>query len=90
MLERKWQKIVTRLARTLGWLVYHTYDSRRSAKGFPDLVLVRDRVVWAELKSLRGRLRAMQGVWLDALRAAGQEVYLWRPCDLDRVKEVLR
>ena len=23
-----------------GWMVYHTYDSRRSTAGFPDLVLV--------------------------------------------------
>ena len=28
--------------RLCGWLVYHTYDSRRSDIGFMDIVMVRD------------------------------------------------
>ena len=35
--EKGFQAAVVELARLRGWLVYHTYDSRRSAKGFPDL-----------------------------------------------------
>lgn len=39
-------------ARLNGWLVYHTHDSRRSAEGFPDLVMLRlSRMVVAELKT---------------------------------------
>ena len=47
---------VVDLARTLGWRVYHTYDSRRSQPGFPDLVLVRERILFLELKSETGKL----------------------------------
>lgn len=75
---------VRRAARQLGWLVYHTWTSVHSAPGFPDLVLVRGpRVVFAELKGPKGKLTDKQQQWIDALRAAGQEVYVWRPVDLD-------
>jgi hypothetical protein len=63
----------TSLVHLLGWRVYHTWDSRKSEPDFPDLVLVRDRVMFAELKSPRGRLRKDQAAWLCALRAAGAE-----------------
>ena len=49
MTEDRWQALVVLEARARGWRVYHTHDSRRSAAGFPDLVLVRPpRVVFAE------------------------------------------
>ena len=88
--ERQWQAQVVNLATMLGWLTYHTHDSRGSEPGFPDLVLVRDRVVFAELKTEKGRIRYEQTVWLERLRQAGSEVYLWRPSDLDKVTAVLR
>ena len=82
--ERAFQEAVLQLARLHGWLAYHTHDSRRSQAGFPDLVLVRgQRVVFAELKSAKGRVRPAQRVWLDRLEAAGAETYLWRPSDWD-------
>ena len=37
--EKAFQTAVVELAELCGWKVYHTYDSRRSAPGFPDLVL---------------------------------------------------
>ena len=40
--EAQLQEMVVARSKALGWLVYHTYDSRRSASGFPDLVLARD------------------------------------------------
>lgn len=56
--EAELQRMVTRLADTLGWtLQYHTHDSRRSQAGFPDLVLVhpgQGRIVYAELKTMKG------------------------------------
>lgn len=79
MTEAQLQQAVLDLAKYTGWLVYHTYDSRRSAAGFPDLVLVRERVVFAELKSDGGRLSRFQKRWIEALLAAGQEVYVWTP-----------
>lgn len=83
--EREWQQQVIDLARMYGWLVYHTFDSRRSEPGFPDLTLVHSGVVFAELKTDRGRLSPAQEVWLSRLRAAGAEVHVWRPRDLDDV-----
>ena len=85
MREDALQAQVEQIARSLGWLVYHTHDSRRSAAGFPDVVAVhprRGRIVWAELKSGKGRVSDAQHEWLDALTEAGAEVYVWRPADL--------
>lgn len=60
-------------------------------KGFPDLVLVRDRVIFAELKADRvKRLQAEQAEWHERLEAADAEVYTWRPSDRDRITEILK
>lgn len=66
------------------------------AKGFPDLVLVHDQlgVVWAELKmpdrgGRPGALRPEQIVWLRALRATGETVYVWGPSDQNEIADVL-
>ena len=87
--EKEWQEQVVALARTVGWKVFHTYDSRRSNPGLPDLILVRDRVVFAELKRESGRLSAAQDEWQARLRRAGAEHYVWRPRDLETVGAVL-
>jgi len=83
------QAAILHVARLRGWRSYHTFDSRRSAAGFPDLVLVRDRVVFAELKRQGALPRRDQVEWLDALAAAGCEVYLWTLDDLGWVCESL-
>ncbi len=89
--EKTFQAQVEQLARTLGWLCYHTWNSIHSAKGFPDLVLVKHRVIFAELKrSETGKLTADQQMWIDALKAANQEVYVWRPRDWDQIVRILR
>jgi hypothetical protein len=72
-----------------GWRYFHAYDSRRSPPGFPDLVLARDRVLFAELKTLKGRVRPEQLEWLERLRAAGAECYLWRPAHAREIERVL-
>jgi hypothetical protein len=73
----------------LGWRHFHAFNSRRSPSGYPDLTLVRDRVVWVELKSETGKPSAAQRAWLETLEAAGGEVYIWRPSDLEEVGRVL-
>ena len=90
--ERDFQQSVIDLARVYGFaLVYHTFDSRRSVPGFPDLVLVgHGRCLFAELKTERGRLSAAQKGWLAALEeCAGIENYVWRPSDWDEIHAVL-
>lgn len=81
--ERTFQAAVVRLATACGCRCYHTHDSRRSAAGFPDLVLVRDGVLtFAELKTDTGRVTSEQSEWLESLRAVpGVAVRLWRPND---------
>lgn len=87
--EAIFQSWVLGIATWNNWLVYHTHDSRRSEEGFPDLVLVRERVVYAELKRPKGKAAPAQVKWIEKLRAAGAEVYLWYPDDLPEVKRVL-
>lgn len=48
-------------------------------KGFPDLVLCRERLILVELKSDLGRTTPEQQDWLFALSAAGVETHIWRP-----------
>lgn len=90
MSEKQWQAQVIDAARLLGWHAYHTHDSRRSEPGWPDLALVRDRLVMAELKTDTGRVSAAQQRWLDMLEAAGVEVHVWRPRDIDQVITTLQ
>jgi len=90
--EKEFLQQVRDLAKLCGWLVYHTYDSRRSPEGFPDLVLVRgNRIIFAELKAAKGKVTPNQRVWLNALeKVQGVETYLWRPADWDEIVEALR
>ena len=90
--EAEFQAQVIRLAKAFDWRYYHTFDSRASVPGFPDLVLVRaDRLIFAELKGRRGRVRAEQQRWLTDLRRTRKcEVYVWRPADMKQIASVLR
>lgn len=91
MSEKQFQQWVVDLARRLGWLVYHTFDSRRSAPGFPDLVLVRgDRLLFRELKAANGVVSAHQRVWLHGLKLARADVDVWRPKDMKKIEQELR
>jgi hypothetical protein len=89
MSEKDFMGEVIKLAEAQGWHCYHTHDSRRSELGFPDLVLVRDRVVYVELKTETGKLTGKQREWLKALAWAGGETYCWRPRDWPEVQKVL-
>lgn len=100
--EKAFQAQVIQLAALHGWLCYHTFDSRRSAAGFPDLVLVRDgRVIFAELKTERGKVSAHQRQWIDALLTTTRatwlygapdgvvSVYVWRPSQWNAIEATL-
>ena len=67
--EKGFMQAVVDLARLQGWKVYHTYDARKSEPGFPDLTMVRDgRLVFAELKTEKGKLTPAQEEWGEALQ----------------------
>lgn len=89
MTESQFQAKVIGIAKQLGWQYYHTHDSRGSEKGFPDLVLIRDRVIFAELKTKTGRLTEQQIKWGQALFIADAEYYLWRPDDMPHIVKIL-
>ena len=44
---------------------------------------------FVELKSDRGRVTKPQQEWVDDLVASGAEAYVWRPDDLDAIRERL-
>ena len=88
--EAQWARTVVEYAELMGWRVYRTWLSVRSPAGYPDLTLVRERVVWAELKREKGGiLTKAQEDWLIALCIADQETHVWRPSDWDEVQRVL-
>lgn len=103
MKGRDLQRDIIDLARTLGWLVAHTPPIKtergwRTAvaadgKGFPDLLLVRERIIVAEVKGDEDRLRPEQSRWLTAFRLAGVAAHVWTPRewmhgDIDRILRV--
>jgi hypothetical protein len=96
--ETDWQRQVVELARITGWRTMHVRRSRgkgrqwqttTSCAGWPDLILWRDRVIAAELKSERGHVTLEQANVLASLEHAGIEVHVWRPADLDTIVAIL-
>lgn len=97
MSEGQLTETVIQLAKFHGWQVTHfrpawTEQGWRTPlsghKGFPDLVLARNGVVLiVELKTERGRVTQEQNRWATAI---GAEYRLWRPSNLEEIKEELR
>jgi hypothetical protein len=100
--ESYFQSQVIMLAKLHGWLVMHTRAVEirpgvwktplQGHAGFPDLVLAHETkgVLFAELKADKNsRLSDMQKVWLQTLKEANMEVYVWRPKDIDTISRIL-
>lgn len=91
--ERQWQDAIVKTAKQFGYSVYHTEFSIRSSPGFPDLVIVKPpRVIFAELKSAKGKVSPAQQGWLDLLGDCdGVESYLWQvgADDLEAIARIL-
>ncbi len=98
MKESYFQSQVIMLAKLHGWLVMHTraVEIRPGVwktpltghPGFPDLVLAHPRgrgLVFAELKSDKGRLSDSQELWLQAINENGVEHCVWRPKDINEI-----
>lgn len=89
--EATFQTKVLDLCRFYRLKTYHTYDSRRSTPGFPDLVIVGPRgIVYAELKGTTGKATLAQLDWIEALNNAGGKAYLWYPGDWPEIQDVLK
>lgn len=93
--EKAWQQAVVRVAKQAGFLCYHTYDSRRSPSGFPDLVLCHPApghpLYTIELKTDTGSVSQAQQAWLDALGQCTEVVTgIWRPAMAEQVVTLLR
>jgi hypothetical protein len=90
--ETKWQREVEKWFKQMGWITYHTWNSMNSKAGFPDLIAVLPGValIWAELKTEKGKLDQEQESWLLSLAKTGEMVYLWRPSDTDEIQQVLQ
>jgi hypothetical protein len=100
MTEAQLQATVIAVAQSYGWLVHHVLPSMNKQgvwathelgdHGFPDLVLAHPsgRVIFAELKSEKGKLSPLQFRWLNALNKS-TGAYLWRPSDLPLITKLL-
>ena len=68
--ERELQQWVLAVAKMGRWMAYHTFDSRRSQPGFPDLILIRGTtLIAAELKVGGNHPSPIQLEWLEAFAA---------------------
>ena len=109
--EKELLAMVVELAERCGWRKAHfrpamTQHGWRTAvqgdAGFPDLVMVRPpRLIFAEVKSEKGKVADEQHGWLIALRGCFArprleyrhpipEVYLWRPSDFEEIVSILQ
>lgn len=106
MTEAEFKNQVIELAKRYGWLVHHDLPAIRSNgswatntqghAGFPDLVLARrGSIIFAELKSLTGKLTPGQQAWLKQLDASNglknvdMIVQVWRPDDMEMISDIL-
>lgn len=93
MPERTLEVRVRETCRAMGLLAYHTHDSRRSEKGFPDWVICGPRrTIFRELKRESGKPTREQEEWLHRLVVSGQDAAVWKPSDWisDRIVTELR
>ncbi len=98
--EAPFQKIIIDRAHELNWICAHFRTSLNmrgehqtavgaDGKGFFDLVLMRERVIYVEVKRQKGVQSDEQKMWAKRAKAAGCEVYLFRPADLELIEQVL-
>jgi len=91
MTEKELSAQIVREAKNCGWLCYHTWLSKYSPAGFPDLAMVRNGQLLAwELKGANGKVSLAQREWLDALALVpGVDARVVRPADLEEAYKML-
>ena len=87
--EKAFQARILQVAEVYGFTFqYHTYNSRRSAAGYPDVTLLNPDAgvgVMAEFKVKGGKLTNAQRDWLNALTECGIDAVLWTPAIEDEI-----
>jgi hypothetical protein len=101
--EKVFQRWVADLAHAYGWAYCHFRPARvirngvekyetpigGDGKGFVDMLLVRDRILFRELKAGKNGLTPEQEFWRDRIIRAGGDWALWHPRDAeDIIKEL--
>lgn len=90
MPEKLFMGQVTRYAKLMGWRVHHTFDSRRSEPGLPDLICIRrPRIVFLEIKGARTPVTDDQKATIEELQACGLTALIVRPKDWKTVERLL-
>lgn len=102
--EKAFTEQVIAAARLGGFAIFHDYATNiprlcphckrpmrliRNPPGFPDLVLVKDRVLYRELKVKGGSLTPDQRAWRDRLASAGADWAAWTPDLWDEINATL-
>ena len=102
--EAEFQRAVVATAERCGWSVRHdvTTNARRRCRkcgwvlnlprnraGAFDLILLRERIVFMELKTESGTVSRAQSEEWERLKRAGAECYVLRPSDIEEVRRVL-
>jgi hypothetical protein len=92
--ERDFQNVLEREMRLQGWNVYSIMRSdlaKATLAGYPDITAWRDdRLIFAELKTDKGRLSTAQEEVLASLEnLPSAEVYVWRPRDFDQIRPII-
>jgi hypothetical protein len=93
MSEKQLMETILQACSLLKYKAYHTFDSRRSEPGFPDLVICgHSRLFFFETKSATGRVTPDQQGWLDALSLVEGPplVEVIKPATLDRCLALLQ
>ena len=82
--EAELQSQALKLMRDMGWKEFHDRVAWKSDPGWLDVTAVHvgmRRTVFIEFKKETGKVSPKQQEWIDAHRAAGNEVMVVRPSD---------
>ena len=93
MTEKMFQGRVIQALRVLGYTYYHTFNSIRSVKGFPDLIALhpgKKRILAIEVKTETGKVTPEQNEWLSSFAKCGVETWLLRPSQFEEFWESIR
>lgn len=98
--EADFQANVITYAQLRGWKVMHTRPAQTNngyrtavsgdGQGFFDLVLMRDRVIFAELKVKNRKQTRHQLAWYEQAKTANAEVYVWHPKHWPEIERILK